>query len=125
MLVLDLIENLQGTLEYFALTGINSLQELLLHLSKSLIMCVGHDVDGVIFIVDLIVEHVVIVLVELKLLVLIELNRLSLSLAVSAFNFRPNTTVRDLSQGVDCIDVGLQGSIHKLLLLFVERLQIV
>jgi hypothetical protein len=120
VLVLDLIENLQGTLKYFALTGINSLQELLLHLSKSLIMCVGHDIDGVIFIVDLIVEHVVIVLVELKLLVLIELNRLSLSLAVSAFNFRPNTTVRDLSQGVDCIDVSLQGSIHKLLLLFVE-----
>jgi hypothetical protein len=49
-------------------------------------MCVGHDVDGVVFIVNLIVEHVVIVLVELKLLVLIELNRLSLSLAVGAFN---------------------------------------
>jgi len=60
VLILDLVEDLKGRGEDLALSLVDSRDQLISHVGEGLVVRLSLDVDGVVNIIDLFVEHVVV-----------------------------------------------------------------
>lgn len=60
MLILDLVEDFEGRGKDFALSLVNSLDQLVSHIGEGLVVGLSLDVNRIVGVIDLIVEHVIV-----------------------------------------------------------------
>jgi hypothetical protein len=60
VLVLDFVEDFKGRGEDFPLSLVDSLDQLVSHIGEGLVVGLCLNVDGIVGVIDLIVEHVIV-----------------------------------------------------------------
>ena len=60
MLILDFVEDFEGRGKDFPLSLVDSLDQLVSHIGEGLVVRLCLDVNGIVGVIDLIVEHVIV-----------------------------------------------------------------